>query len=134
MTLYDNHGVSKGEETIFLLHCSLIGMHDVLLACQCRHQHYKCGFRQVEVCDQGIDHFEMIARIDKYLCPSASGFQNSIFSCCRFQCSAACGSYRYYTFTCLLCIVDQLCLIFLYYIWWLSTSSTLTGRKVPRPT
>jgi len=70
----------------------------------------------VEVCDQGIDHFEMIARIDKDFCPSASGFQNSIFSCCRFQCSAACGSYCYYTFTCLLCVIDQLCLILLYYV------------------
>ena len=70
----------------------------------------------MEVCDQGIDHFEMIARIDKDFCPSASGFQNSIFSCCRFQCSAACGSYCYYTFTCLLCVIDQLCLILLYYV------------------
>ena len=107
--LNNNHRISKGEETIFLLYCNLIGMHDILLTCQCRYQHNECRFRQVEVCNQGIDHFKMIARINKDFCPSASGFEDSIFSCCRFQCSAACGSHCYYTLTCLLCVIDQLC-------------------------
>ena len=32
--LYNDHGITKGEETIAFFHCFLIGRHNMLFSCQ----------------------------------------------------------------------------------------------------
>ena len=76
----DKHRIPKTKEPIFFLHCHFICMHDFFFSGQCGHQHQQCRLRQMEICDQGIDTLELIARIDKDLGPAAGCFYDTIFS------------------------------------------------------
>ena len=70
----------------------------------------------MEICDQSIDHFKLVTRINKNFCPSTSSMENTIFISCGFQCTAACRSYGNYSSAVLFGIVDQFCLVFFYHI------------------
>ena len=70
----------------------------------------------MEIGDQSIDSFEFISRIDKDLCPSASGLHDSILSGCGLQGTAAGSSHRNHSSAVFLCIIDQFCLIFFHNI------------------
>ena len=65
----DKHGVSEGEEAVFLLHRLLVGGQDVLPARQGGHQHDEGGLGQVEVGDKAVQHLELVAWVDEDIGP-----------------------------------------------------------------
>ena len=66
----------------------------------------------MEVGNQAVNHLELIAWINKDVRPAASCMKNTLIIRCRFQGTAAGGSHRYDLSTSLLCLIDQLRLIF----------------------
>ena len=66
----------------------------------------------MEVGDQTVDHLKFIAWIDENFSPATSGFQDSILTSCRLQCTAAGSSNCDHTSAIFLGIVDQLRLVF----------------------
>ena len=71
----------------------------------------------MEVCDQSVDTFEPVSRIDENLGPAACCFYDSILPCCRFQRTAAGSSHSDHSVTVFLCVIDQYCLVFIYNIY-----------------
>ena len=70
----------------------------------------------MKVRDQSVNCLEFISRIDKNLCPAASGLYNPILTSCRLQCTAACSTYRNHSSAVFLCVIDQFRLIFIHNI------------------
>ena len=65
------HRISKAEETVFCFDRLFVGRQHMLPSCQGADQHDKRRFRQVEVGDEAVQHFEPISRIDEDLGPAA---------------------------------------------------------------
>ncbi len=53
-------------------------------SCKGSHHHNECGFREMEVGDDGIDHFPLVSRIDIKLRPVAATLEISALAG-RFQ-------------------------------------------------
>ena len=63
--LQNCHTIPKAEESVFFFYGNLIGVHHVVVARECRYQHDKRAFGEVEVCDEPVEHLELIAGVDE---------------------------------------------------------------------
>ena len=84
--LLDEHAVSIGVEPVAFSDRVLVGAQDVFFAGERAYQHQQSGLRKVEICEQGIDHFEFEPRINKNVGRSCSGkYGSSAAKECMFE-------------------------------------------------
>ena len=81
----DVHGVAEGEKAVAFLDSLAVGAEGRLPAEEGADQHHQGGTRQVEVGNQGIHHFEGVARGDKDLGPARLGQQFALRRSGGFQ-------------------------------------------------
>ena len=89
----DEHGVAETEEAVAFVHGDLIGVQDLLPACQRGDQHDQGTFGKVKVRDQCVDTAEVIAGIDKNVGPARLGLQKTVFIGKALERAARSGSY-----------------------------------------
>ena len=68
----DKHRITEGEEAVAFLHGNVVGVQDLFTVCECGDEHDERAFRQVEVCDQAVQRFKTITRINKNLRPATA--------------------------------------------------------------
>src|SRR3546814_14466013 len=61
----DEHRITVAEKAVYMLDGGLVGGHGFGITGERRNQHQQRGFRQMKVGDQGIDHMQRPAWVDK---------------------------------------------------------------------
>src|SRR5690606_2716065 len=73
--LEDEHGVTKGEESILLLDGHLVRFHDEVVAGEGGHEHQERALGHMEVRQETLGDGELVWRIDKLVRPTGIALQ-----------------------------------------------------------
>ena len=75
----NEHCIAEAEKAVALPDGFRIGVHGVVIACECGDQHDERGFGQMKIRNQSVDTAELIRRIDENAGIALAGTDFAVF-------------------------------------------------------